>query len=142
MKTMARLPKPNFTCEQLIEALEKSRGFVLAAQKYLFKTYDIQASYNTMKSCIKMWDMQDWLDDIRKSLVEDCLSKTFHKGIANGDNHCIFWVLEKYGHHVDFLDGKETEQESKKGWRELLDHVKGTPESNTETELDREYCET
>jgi hypothetical protein len=139
---MSRIPDPNFTFEQLVEALEKSRGFILAAKKYLFKVYNIQAGYRTIKSCVRMWGMEEWLDDIRKSLVEDCLSKTFAKGIAEGDNHCIFWVLEKYGHHLDFLDGIETEQESKKGWRELLGHVKGTPESNTETKLDREHSQT
>lgn len=139
---MSRLPNPQFTCEQLIEALEKSRGFILASQKYLLKVYGIKTGYSTIKSCIRMWDMQDWIDDIRKSLVEDCLAKTFHKGIAEGDNHCIFWVLDKYAHHIDFLDGKDTDQESKKGWRELLDHVKRPAESDTETQLDREYSET
>jgi len=133
---MSRIANPNFTCEQLIEALEKTRGFVLSAQKYLLKTYGIKASYHTMKTMIRDWGMEDWLDEIRKSLVEDCLNKTFAKGIQDGDNHCIFWVLEKYGHHADFLGGIDAETESKKGWKELLSHVKGSPKSNTEAQPD------
>lgn len=83
--------------------------------------------------------MQDWLDEVRKSLVEDCLSKTFAKGVAQGDNNCLAWVLEKYGHHVDFLDGKDVETESKKGWKELLTHVKRPIESDTGTQFEGEH---
>ncbi len=133
---MSRIAEPNFTCEQLIEALEKNRGFVLAAQKYLLRTYGIKASYNTMKTMIRNWGMKDWLAEIRKSLVEDCLNKTFAKGIQEGDNHCIFWVLEKYAHHVDFLDAVDAEQESKKGWKEILLNVKRNTEPDTETKSD------
>jgi len=139
---MARLPNSDFTADQLIEALTHSRGFILSAKKYLLKVYGITTGYSTIKTCIKNWEMGDWLDEIRKSLVEDCLNKTFAKGVADGDNHCIFWILEKYGHHVDFLDGKDTETESKKGWRELLDYQKRPPESDTETQPDREHSET
>src|SRR6187401_1265205 len=103
----------NFTCEQLIESLERTKGFVLSAQKYLRNTYGIDASYYTMRSKIKEWDMVDWVDEIRKGLVEECMAKTFYKAIQEGDNHCIFWVLDKYQHHVDFLDSKDTETESR-----------------------------
>jgi len=139
---MSRLPNSDFTAEQLIEALSKSRGFILAAKKYLLSVYGIKTGYSTIKTCIRNWEMQDWLDEVRKSLVEDCLSKTFAKSVADGDNHCLMWVLAKYGHHVDFLDGKDIESESKKGWRELLDHVKRPTESNTGTEPEREHSET
>lgn len=139
---MTRLPNADFTPEQLIDALEKSRGFILAAKKYLLKVYGIKTGYSTIQSWIKHWDMQDWLDEIRKSLVEDCLNKTFAKGVAEGDNHCIFWILEKYGHHVDFLDGKDAETESKKGWRELLEQQKRFIESDTEKKPEGEHCQT
>ena len=136
---MTRIPNADFTAEQLIEALQVSRGFILAAKKYLLKTYDIKTGYSTIKTCIKQWGMEEWLDEIRQSLVEDCLAKTFAKAIAQGDNHCIFWVLDKYAHHIDFIDGRETEQESKKGWRELLDYVKRPLEPETAEQLDREH---
>ena len=136
---MTRLPNSDFTAEQLIEALTKSRGFILSAKKYLQSVFGIKTSYSTIKNWIIHWGMQEWLDEIRKSLVEDCLNKTFAKGVADGDNHCIFWILEKYGHHIDFLDGKDEESESKKGWRELLEHAKQPAESNTDTKLDGEH---
>lgn len=131
---MARFPNADFTADQLIEALTKTRGFILAAKKYLQSEYGIKTSYMTIKNSIKRWDMQDWLDEIRTSLVEDCLSKTFAKGIAAGDNHCLMWALDKYGHHLDFLDGKDVETESKKGWKELLQIAKGTTEPDTSTQ--------
>jgi len=134
-----RLPKSDFTADQLIEALTKSRGFILAAKKYLYNVYGIKTGQSTIKNWIKEWGMEEWLDEIRRSLVEDCLNKTFAKGVAEGDNACLFWVLEKYSHHIDFLGGKDTETESKKGWREILDHVKRPSESNTKTEPDREH---
>jgi len=136
---MARQLSNEFTADQLIEALTKTRGFVLAAKKYLLNVYGVETGVRTIKICIERWGMQEWLDEIRKSLVEDCLNKTFAKGIADGDNHCLFWVLEKYAHHIDFLDGKDAETESKKGWRELLDHVKRPTESDTKTQPDREH---
>lgn len=127
------------THEHLTEALMETKGFILSAQKYLKKKYGYRPDTGTIKKRIEEWGMHEWLEDIRKSLVEDCLQKTFHKGIAQGDNHCIFWVLEKYGHHVDFLGGKDTETESKKGWRELLAYVKRDIESDPETLSDREH---
>lgn len=136
---MSRVHNADFTAEQLIEALTKSRGFILAAKKYLLHTYGIKTGYSTIKTCIRDWNMQDWLDEVRKSLVEDCLNKTFAKGVADGDNHCIFWILDKYGHHIDFLGSKDGETESKKGWKELLHHAKGTTEPDTETQSDREH---
>lgn len=123
---------PNLTYEHLVEALESTRGFILAAKKYIEKTWGYSVGYSTIKSRIIEWGMEDWLDDIRKSLVEDCLARTFHNGIKNGDNTCLSWVLKTYGHHVDFLGGIDTETESKKGWRELLEYVKGNTKSNTE----------
>jgi hypothetical protein len=133
---------PELKCEQLIEALTKTRGFILAAKKYLSITYRIEIGCETIKKRIALWGMQDWLDELRKSLVEDCLQKTFSKGIAEGDNHCLMWVLDKFGHHTDFLDGKDTETQAKKGWKELLDYVKADIKSDTEAKSSGEHSET
>lgn len=118
--------------EHLTEALEKNKGFILASKRYIKKTYGYDVSFATLKSRIMEWGLDEWLLDIRKELAEDCLNRAFHKGIAEGDNHCIFWVLDRYGHHVDFLDSRDTETESKKGWKELLTYVKATaqPQAN------------
>jgi len=67
--------------------------------------YDIGTK--TIKSKIQMEGLDEWLDDIRKSLVEDCMKKTFLKGIQDGDNHCLFWVLNHYKQHIDFLEPRE-----------------------------------
>jgi len=136
--SMSRHSVANFTSEQLIEALEKTRGFILSAQKYLLKSYGIKASYHTIRTKIREWGFEDWIEELRKSLVEDCMSKAFHKAIQQGDNSCLFWVLEKYSHQIDFLKPKleDTETESKKGWKILLSHVKGTTESDTEKKSD------
>ncbi len=129
MRTQEKL-----TYDHLVEALTETRGFIYAAKKYIKRKFDYDVCYQTINSRIKEWEMQDWLDDQRKSLVEDCMQKAFHKGIADGDNHCLFWVMDKYGHHVNFLDGKDSETESKKGWKVLLDYIKNAPESETNTE--------
>lgn len=119
------------THEQLSEALIKTKGFVLAAVKLLNHEYGVDVSHSVVRSRIKEWGMEYMIDDLRKSLVENCLSRTFHKAIQEGDNHCIFWVLQKYGHHVEFLGSKDSETESKKGWKEILNVLKGSFKSET-----------
>ncbi len=120
------------TPELLIEALEENHGFVLSSIKWLQHEKNCKTSYKVVKNRIENWGMSDWLYDIRSSLAERCMKKVFHKGCAEGDNHCLFWVLHKYGHHVDFLDSADTQTESMKGWKELLDYVKATPESEAD----------
>lgn len=130
------------TFEHLKEALEKERGFILSAKKYLKREFNIDVNYKTVKARIEEWGMQEFIDDLRKSLVEDCLHRTFDKGINKGDNHCIFWVLEKYSHHIDFLGGKDTETESKKGWKVLLEYVKATPEPEANLQPQEQHSTT
>lgn len=125
------MKKHDLVVEDLIEALTKTQGFLHAAKRYLKKHKNCDLCYNALKKRVKEWGLEEWLKDMRTSLAEDCLQKAFHKGISEGDNHCIFWVLERYGHHVDFLDSKDTETESKKGWRELLEYVKEAPKPET-----------
>jgi len=136
----AKLHK-DLTFEHLSKALIETRGFVLAAKRYIKKEFGYDVDYSTIKNRISEWGMQEWLDDLRRSLVEDCMQKAFHKGIADGDNHCIFWALEKYDHHVDFLDGKDSETASKKGWKVLLEYVKTTPESETSLQSKEQHGE-
>src|ERR1044072_9793297 len=100
--------KTDLTPEMLSGALEESKGFVLAALKALRKEYELDISYSLIKSRSKEWGMEEWLEDLRKGLVEDCMNRVFYKGIQKLDNHCIFWVLEKYGHHVDFLGDRKS----------------------------------
>jgi len=121
----------DLTPELLIEALEENQGFVLSSIKWLKAEKNWNTSYKKVKTRIADWGMEDWLYDLRSSLAERCMKRVFYKGCAEGDNHCLFWVLHKYGHHVDFLDSADTQTESMKGWKELLDYVKATPESET-----------
>jgi hypothetical protein len=130
------------TCEHIIDALDKNKGFVFAAKRYIKKTYGYDVGYNTIKKRIKEWGMEDWLYDMRKTLVEDCLQKTFAKSIADGDNSSIMWVLDRYGHHLDFLDSADTDTQSKKGWKELLDYIKADTQSNPEKKPSGEHSET
>jgi hypothetical protein len=61
--------------------------------------------------------------------------KTFAKAIDEGDKSCLFWVLEKYGHHADFLGIQQLNTDSEKGWEKILSNVKQTvTESDTEEE--------
>jgi len=116
------------TSEMLIEALEKSQGFIHHAREYIFQKTGYRPSRHIIKSRIKEWGMEDYLYDMRTSLVETCKRKAFHKAVADGDNTCLFWILNRYGHHLDFLDGIDSETESKRGWKTLLEHVKSTPQ--------------
>ncbi len=119
--------------ELLIEALEKSQGFINHARKYIFQKTGHTPSRSTIKSRIKQWGMEEFVEDIRVSLVETCKRKAFYKAVEDGDNHCLFWVINRYGHHVDFLDAIDAETESKRGWKTLLEHVKTTePQANTQ----------
>ncbi len=114
------------TVEPLIEALEHSRGFIGATQKYIKKRWNFEVPLSTIRNKIREMNCEEWLTDIRKGLAEDCLRKTILKGVQDGDTSCLFWVLNRYGHHVDFLDTQDSETESKKGWKDILDHVKAT----------------
>ena len=105
-----RSPNPKFDVNHLIEALQETRGFVLAAQKYISKKWGYKISKDAIKTAIRDNGMEEWLDDIRKSLVEDCMTKTFAKAIKEGDNACMFWVLGKYKQHIDFLEASENDK--------------------------------
>lgn len=120
--------------EHLCEALEQSRGFYHAAKRYIKTKWGYGVDSETIKKRVKEWGMEDWLADIRKGVVEQCLDKTYAKAIENGDNACMFWVLERYGHHIDYLEQKKEVTDSEKGWKVILSNVKADIESNTEEE--------
>lgn len=121
------------TPEDLIEALQKSQGFIHHTCEYLYQKTGHKPSRHTIKARIKEWGMEEFLEDIRLNLVESCKRKAFYKAAADGDNHCLFWILNRYGHHLDFLDAADAETESKRGWKTLLEHVKTTkPETGRE----------
>lgn len=128
------LPKEYLTAELLIEALEENKGFILAAARYLQKNHGLKVDSGYIKKMCEEWGMNDWLLSIRKGLAEECMRKTMQKGIVEGDNQCLFWVLNKYGHHVDYLDSRDENSEAKQGWQEILAYVKGPPKSDTDTE--------
>ena len=115
MTTGAKL-SPLFELEHLIEALEKTRGLINSAQRYMKNKWGYTISIEAIHTQIKKEDMQDWLNDIRKLLVEDCMSKTMYKAIQGGDNTCLMWVLDRYKHHIDFLaEKKEDATDKEKG---------------------------
>lgn len=131
--------KTELTFEALAEALIESSAFISQTRKILLKKHNIDVGRDLILNRIKEWEMGEFVDDIRRGLVETTLSRTFQKAIQEGDNTCMFWVLNKYGHHADFLSSAETDTESKRGWRVLLEHVKATIEPETGEESSREH---
>jgi len=111
--------------EMLVEALEHSQGFFCHAQSFLKKKYNHDISHATMKHRVKMFDLTDWVEDLRRKNVEIALKKTYKKALEDGDNQCLQWILNRWMHHVDYLEEKTTtEPESKKGWKEILEVLK------------------
>lgn len=122
----------DFSAEELIEALEQCQGFIETARKLLEKKKGGKISTHKIKNRIELWGMKEWLAELRKELVAKCMRKAFHKAAVEGDNTCMFWAINKYGHHVDFLEGVDSNTESQRGWKVLLDYVKGTPQRKTD----------
>lgn len=102
------------TAEQLIEALTYSRGLISPARFYLIEKYKFTLDRGTMQKRIKEWGMEDWISDLQKDLVEDCLSRRFMKALEDGDSAANAWVVAKYGHHASFLKMKEDEDPEQK----------------------------
>jgi len=116
----------NFDLYHLIEALSKCHGLVLTSSKYIEKKWGYKISPNTIRTVMKNEGMDDFLDDIRKGSVELCLRKTFDKGIADGDNHCLFYILNQYKQHLDFLEpAKEGVSEAAGEISEYVRYLRG-----------------
>lgn len=117
------------TAEDIAEALHQSKGFLFNALDIIKKNTGHQMTVNTLKNRIRDWGLEEYLYDIRTHLVESCKKTLIYKAIKEKDNMCLFWILKRYGHHVDFINSVDSETESKRGWKALLEHVKTAPES-------------
>ena len=125
---------PHLEFEHVRDALIEAKGFIYEAIRIIKKRHGYDVAHQTIRDRIKEWDLEDWLNDLRKTLTEDCLRRAYAQGIAEGDKHCIFWVLNKWGHLLDWLPEKEEENVSKKGWETLLDYAKGMAEPDPNSE--------
>lgn len=121
--------RSDLTAEMLIEAIQHSMGFISQVQQYLSKQFDVIVSYQTIKSRIEDWGMEDILTEQRVIITEKALKKSYQKSIEEGDNTCIGWVLNKWGHHVDWLPEAKPEVESEKGWKNILKIAKNALKS-------------
>lgn len=122
-----KLNNPQITVELLTEVLAETNGMLNTATKILKEKHAIGVSSKTLVKYIDLWGMQEWIEDMRSSIVEDCFNKTYMKGLVEGDNQCLFWVLDRYGHHLKFLERNDVQTESRKGWKEILERVKEPP---------------
>jgi hypothetical protein len=122
------------TQDHLCEALYECKGFLHASKKYIKEKWGYSVDTETMKRRIELLGLQGWLDDIRKDLVEQCFRKTYAKAVEDGDKQCMFWILDKYGHYVNFLEPMKEKADSEKGWKVILQRVKQNIEPDTEEE--------
>lgn len=97
------------TIEQLKEGLTFSRGLISPARRYLLEKYGGTLDRDVIQNRIKQWDLQEWVNDLHKDLVEDCLGKKFMASLEDGNSLANTWVLSKYGHHAHFLKMREDE---------------------------------
>jgi len=107
--TKRQLPD-EYKVEHLMEALERCRCFVAQSQKYIKAKWGYYMSTQTINRLIREEGIDEWVNDVRRELVEDSMTKVFKKAIHDGDNQCLMWVLNKYKHHIDFLEPKEENQ--------------------------------
>jgi len=96
------------TAEELIEALEACHGITGSAVQYLREKYHIAVGREYISSRIKAWGMEDFLKECRVKGIERGLTKMLSKALDDGNEKALMWMLEKYGHHCDFLSAKES----------------------------------
>lgn len=112
------------TCEMLVDAFIESNGLIHKAKKLLQRDHNIQVSVAEIKRAVTAWGMEDFLQEIRSGMVESCFDTTYNKALG-GDNQSLFYIQEKFGHHLDFLPEKESsDTDSHKGWKEILENIK------------------
>lgn len=117
--------------EQLIEAMEASHGIIGSATKYIQSTWGCKISYSALKKQLEEWQMSDWIVELRKSAVEKCINKTLSKGIDEGDNACLFKMIDKYGSCAEFLsDNNSINNSVMPKCAEILEVVNKINESN------------
>lgn len=91
------------TFELLCESLDVNFGILNSTRNYLLTVHKVDVSVSTIRSKIKLWGMEEYLVECRIRGVEEALYKRFSQGIKDGDNTALTWILNKYGHHADFL---------------------------------------
>ncbi len=109
----------------LMEALSQSQGFIVSTQSYIMKKWGLNYPSTILTKMIKKYNLVDYVNQLRKKMVEDCYRKTYAKGVQEGDTICMQWYLNRYGHHVDFLDTAEGETDSKRDTKGILERIKG-----------------
>lgn len=92
--------------EQVQEALEVTHGLIQPACQYIFKTWGIKIAPSTIEHRIKLWGMEDYVYDLRRRVLEKVLNRRIENAIR-GDNFAAQWLLEKFGHHVNWLKPRE-----------------------------------
>jgi len=104
---MAGRFNPNYNPDQLIEALDRSKGFILEARRYIKKKWGYNLSRRLIEAKIKSEGMEEWLADVRCGIIEDCMRKVIYKALHEGDSKSLIWLLEKFGQHINFLKPAE-----------------------------------
>lgn len=119
------------TFEELAEAILKHNGFISSVARS-FRNKGINVTYSMLRRLVVKWDMEEWLEDIRKEMTCYTLRQQYSKAIEDKDAMAINWVLTHYKHHIDWLPEKEERgRESEKGWRKIIDVLEGNSESKT-----------
>jgi hypothetical protein len=95
------------TEEQLIEALQECYGIISSACKYLKEKYGMRVHRDWIKSRIVLWGMEEQLVFWRTDGVEDAFHRMFSNAIKDGNSTAIAWILQRYGHYVEFLQPQE-----------------------------------
>jgi len=113
----------DLTIPNLMEALQHNHGFLLASQQYIAKKWNLHYSDKILKKMIKDFGLTDFINQIRSKIVEDCYRKTYLKGVQEGDATSLQWYLNRYGHHVDFLDTVDGESDSKRDTKSILERI-------------------
>ena len=109
MTKKAPIPE-EYKVDHLIEALDKCRCFTAQAQRYIKAKWGYYMHTATISRLIREEGIEEWVNDVRRELVEDSMTKVFRKAIQDGDNQCLMWIMNKYKQHVDFLEAKEDNQ--------------------------------
>lgn len=122
------------TEEILVESLVENNGMYHATVRSIRQKHDIPITMDHLKRHITLWGMEDFVHEIRAGMVENCFSKTYEKGVQKGDNQCLFYVMDKFGHHLEFLPEREIETESNKGWQNILGIIKDSSEPEAASE--------
>lgn len=89
--------------DQLIEAIEKMRGFVRQVPAYIKKQYGLDVPIADLVTLCEQPKMRARIEHVRISLVEQVMLKFFQKALG-GDTHAMLYILKNYKHHIDFLE--------------------------------------